>query len=74
MLPMWTITDSPSDFFGLYVARKHIVDRGGVHVTDEVWTSPSLNTLRRVMEGIEHMSGFFPRSPQDDPVIVETWM
>jgi hypothetical protein len=77
-LTMWVITDHPRDFPEVYVARRFSLRPGGglaVGTTSEdVWTSPGLTPLRMVMQHIEGMSGFFSRSPEDDPVVVETWI
>jgi len=67
MLELWTIYDSPIDIPGHFVARKWVMDTP----TSELLQDKTLEGLRAKLP-----SGLFcmPRSPGDDPKIVETWM
>lgn len=65
-LPMWTIYDHPRDYPHCYVARLFINDRP----SNAVMTHATLQGLRaQLPPGLFRM----PRTPEDDPVIVETW-
>jgi hypothetical protein len=73
VLPIWTVYDHPRDYPHCYVARKFLV--GGLAdelPTDEVITAPTLDEIRELMErrGLTCLR----RAPEDDPVIVETWI
>lgn len=66
-LPIWTVYDSPRDLPGQFVARLFILDRA----TAKVIKAPTLEALRKLLPpGLTCL----PRNPQDDPVIVETWL
>ena len=71
-LNIWTITANPADFPGQFVARRWEVTGGTQVATDEAIISPELADLRRAMM----RRGLFciPRSAEDDPVIVESWL
>jgi len=71
VLTMWSVYDHPSDYPDAFVARKFEA-RGGITVaTSDMFTAPTLNELRRLLPpGLV----CFPRNPDDDPVIVETWL
>lgn len=71
-LSVWTIYDRPRDFPDTYVARRHVVEKGGPRVTDETMISTSLEALRNEMT----RRGFvcIPRQSGDDPNIVESWI
>lgn len=66
---MWTIYDNPRDFPGRFVVRVWY----GTVPEPECTTHDTLEAARlSVMD--EGASGFFDRSPEDDPCIVETWI
>lgn len=71
---IYTVYDNPSDFPGTYVARKFLFDQP----LDVTYANEDLGAVRRwVMaelrkEGI--MATCMPRSQNDDPVIVESWI
>lgn len=70
-MPMFTITDHPADFPDFYVARLSLtLPRPAV--LDVAIMDESLERLRVTMEalGLTRLE----RSPQDDPVVVETWL
>lgn len=67
MLELWTIYDSPIDLPGSFVARKWVMETP----TSELLQDKTLEGLReKLPPGLLCM----PRSPGDDPKIVETWM
>lgn len=67
MLELWTIYDSPIDLPGSFVARKWVLDKP----TSELLQDKTLEGLRaKLPNGLHCM----PRSPGDEPQIVETWM
>lgn len=73
LLSMWTIYDHPIDAPDLYVARKWLVGPGEtVIATDETITREKLEDIRESMvsAGLTRLH----RQPEDDPVIVETWL
>lgn len=73
VLQLWTIYARPSDYPDRFVARRYDVLRGHSEPvrTDVVVTASSLDEVRDMLPpGLCRM----PRSPGDDPVIVETWL
>lgn len=67
MLELWTIYDSPIDLPGGFVARKWVLDKP----TSEFLQDKTLDGLRaKLPHGLHCM----PRSPGDEPQIVETWI
>lgn len=67
MLELWTIYDSPIDLPGSFVARKWVLDTP----TSELLQDKTLDGLRaKLPHGLHCM----PRSPGDEPQIVETWI
>jgi hypothetical protein len=73
---MWTIYRSPKDYPGQFVAREWLVtDRGQTLASKEPLSIHE--QLRIVRMAIQYQSPgamLVPRSPGDDPVILETWM
>lgn len=72
-LRIWTIYDHPSDFPDYFILRPHDVLPGGIVVENgEGYACPDIEVLR------EHMRGMgltcIPRRPEDDPIIVESWL
>lgn len=65
---LWTIYDKPTDYPGLYVARKFTL----AGPTATTMTSEDLDALRNALArmGLARIA----RSPEDDPVIIETWI
>ena len=72
-LVLWTIYRSPADFPNVpYVLRSWVVgpggslaDAGALGFADTLWEARSY-----LPEGLTHV----PRSPGDEPQIVETWL
>lgn len=70
VLHMWTIFDRPADHPGHFVVRGFDVTRDGPVATDDIQLADSLDEARRLVpRGLYCM----PRSPGDEPQIVETW-
>lgn len=70
-MPMAVIYDSPKDFPDMYLCR--IWEGAGCHPTTAAMQKNSLDEMREDIAA----AGFtvkIPRSPNDDPVILETWM
>ena len=72
VLSIWTIYDHPKDFPNTFVARRHESSRAGSQPTGDCIVSPDLERLREHL--IELGLGCIPRSPYDDPNIVESWL
>lgn len=70
-LTTWTIYDHPSDHPEGYVARRWVII-DGVAKADAAVTSDSLAVLRFNMQREGRVC--IDRAPEDDPVIVETWI
>jgi hypothetical protein len=66
---LWTIYDHPSDFPDTLVARMFL---NGV-ATETCIVNKSLGYLRVVIAHNYPLLRYFPRMPQDDPTIIETW-
>lgn len=68
----WTIYRDPIDYPGHFVVRQWWVEDAGVivHRTFAV----VCHTIEEAREQVPPGAICFPRDPDDDPVIVETWM
>lgn len=69
-LIIWTIYRNPRDYPGLWVLRPYEVDEGLVS-SPIACLSDSLKPLRAPLEARGLV--MFPRQPDDDAPIVETW-
>ena len=71
-LVLWTIYDHPKDYPTAFVARKFLIGRGTATATTTLLASPQLEDLREAMQrmGLTCLT----RMPDDDAVIVETWI
>lgn len=65
---LWTVYERPSDFPNSFVARRFTL----AGPTDDLIIGPTLDALRQRLAAC----GLYmiPRSPDDDPVIVESWL
>ena len=70
-LVIWTIYWSPTDYPGEYVARAHIVGRKRSGATKYIRRG---STLQSIHDQLPIGLVRFPRSPDDEPQIVESWM
>lgn len=72
-LPMWVVTDHPSDFPQFYVARKNVWDGNDRYVpTGEMILRATREEIAEEMEAMGLV--FVARSDLDDPVILGTWL
>lgn len=71
MLDMYVIYESPSDYPGKFVVRKHVVQNGRITPAD----SPEIicDNLAKAREAIPPYLYRQPREMRDDRCIVETW-
>lgn len=74
VMDMWVIYENPSDFPGLFVARKHEIRCGTHNPTEEYYTAKLLKILRVWVQGKSPGCIRIPRDSKDDPTIVESWM
>lgn len=73
-ISLWTVYKQPDDFPNHYVARRFEVRSGELHHTDQVIVAASMTAVRRHLEQY-HLSGtVMPRTENDDPNVVETWL
>ena len=70
-LPMFAITDHPTDWPDFYVARLH-VSLPAPQPLPLVIMDKSLERLQTTMEALGLVK--LMRDPADDPIIVETWL
>jgi len=71
-LEMWVIYDHPKDYPNSFIARRWLVDDKGERFTGDIINANSLEKLRIVLINIGKTC--INRDPNDDPVIVETWL
>lgn len=71
-IQMFTIYDHPKDYPGCYIARKWLIGPGSVNATTDIIIGTDVSKIREKIKKL----GFsrIPRSVNDDPVILETWM
>lgn len=72
-MSMWTVYDHPRDYPNSFVARQWIVEDGRERPTANIIIAPDLGMLRELLLTQIHLQPI-PRSPSDDPKIVETWL
>lgn len=72
VLRMFTVCFDTADFPGQYTCRGHIIERGYTVPEMEVLVSSTYAPIRNEMvrRGLTKL----PRSPQDEKVIVESWI
>jgi hypothetical protein len=66
----WTVFDHPADAPNWYVARLFVLDEP----TDEVFLGDTLEEARRFINKNYPGLVCIPRRPQDNAVVVETWL
>ncbi len=72
-LEMWTVYDSPLDYPGKFVARLWVIRRGDPEPrpTGDLAIA---STLEAVREMLPFGLTLLPRSEEDEPQIVESWI
>jgi hypothetical protein len=71
-LSIWTIYRAPRDLPGVAFAARRFVTGPGTYTADaEVITGDTLDEVRAKLPPFLCL---MPRSPGDDPVIVESWI
>ena len=70
-LSIWTICKNPSDHPGKFTARRHEVFPGRSSATQHLLVADSLEAIRALLPPGLYL---IPREPNDDPVIVESWI
>jgi len=67
---MYTVYDHPADYPDAFVVVRWLVGAGGIY-RERAWQAPTLEAAREV---IPHGLLRTERAPNDDSVIVETWL
>ena len=70
-LKMWVVTRNTKDFPGLYVVRVHEIGPGTTKPTDQYHAATTLEEIHKFIPADKVR---IDRHPQDDPVIVESWV
>lgn len=73
-LSIWVIYDHPRDRPDLFVARRHEIADGASAPTDDHYAHKDLEMLRWQIQEENPGCICIPRDPNDDPVIIETWL
>lgn len=72
-LTIWTLYDNPKDYPGMFVLREWAITGGDEpQPLPGTFVAPRIETLRSQMEGMGLTC--LPRSPGDEPHIVECWI
>ena len=71
-MPSFTITDHPSDYPDYFVARMHLTSKGATTAAAFAIMDRDVERLRTTLEALGLVK--MDRSPEDDPVILETWI
>jgi hypothetical protein len=70
-LELWTVYRRPKDYPDHCVARKSLIDQHGSRLTNDMFVADDLAEVRALLpKGLVRLT----RHPDDDPVIVETWL
>lgn len=70
-LAVWTVFDHPDDYPDVFIARKWLIVAGVAVATDDTLIGPDLESVRvQIPAGLHR----FPRAPEDDLNIVESWL
>jgi hypothetical protein len=69
-IEIWTVYDHPRDYPRNFVARKFINDKP----TNNIIQGLSLDEVRKKILDINPNLTCFTRQPNDDPIILETWL
>lgn len=71
-MPMFTVTENPADAPGFFVARLAVVSGRAPHITSFALKDENLERIRDALQNLGLVK--LDRSPEDDPVILETWI
>ncbi len=71
-LSMWVIYDHPTDYPDFFIVREHMITAGGQVLKSLFHTE--FMTLEDARTEIRPGRICIPRDPNDDPVIVESWV
>jgi hypothetical protein len=73
-ISVWMVYKQPDDFPNHFVARRFEVQNGELHHTDQVIVASNITAIRRHL-GQYRLSGVvMPRTDNDEPTVVETWL
>lgn len=69
---MWVVYDHPKDHPDGFIARQVVITDREIFFTTKTVMSQDLAVIRKTMTGLKLV--MIPRSPTDDPGIVEQWL
>jgi hypothetical protein len=70
-LAMWVVYESPADYPGRWVARRHLIAESGSYPTKEHLVAADRETLVALLPpGLVRVD----RDPADPPIIREVWL
>lgn len=72
-MPIIVVTTGTQDFQDSFIARLHIMDMS-TNTSSPTETFEKAKTLAEIRKQIPFQCGVVARSPNDDPVIVESWL
>jgi hypothetical protein len=72
-LSMWVIYDHPKDEPASFIARRWVIMEGEMRPTLETISCQTVQAIRDFLTGSMALTRF-PRSPGDDPCILEVWL
>lgn len=72
-LSLFTVYDHPKDFPDHFVCRRFDIVDGDVKPTGDFIKRKTLAGIRKVMNNMNNLTPI-PRSEEDDPNIIETWI
>ncbi len=72
VLDLFTVYHSPRDFPGEYAVRRFSIEGNEAKPGVLVALGPTLESVRRMIPA--YANHRLPRSPQDEPQIVEVWL
>jgi hypothetical protein len=73
-ISVWTVYKQPDDFPNHFVARRFEVQNGELHHTDQVIVAGTITAIRRHLEQYRLSGVVMPRTNNDEPTVVETWL
>ncbi len=72
ILSSYVIYQNTKDYPGVFCCRRHEIHSGFTAAAELIGTADTLEAMREKLPSPYLYC--VPRSPQDDPVIVETWL